>query len=115
MRRGLGLPKGCALTEAPEASGAPGLPPTAWDLHPVGGMSKPIEKTIDETFGELEALTEEIRLKLHLASMDAKTKWNEELEPRIAKAREHARDAKTSSAKVVHDVVEALRAFNGAI
>ena len=37
----------------------------------------------ERTARELKKLSEQARLKLHLASMDARTHWKDELEPRI--------------------------------
>lgn len=68
-------------------------------------------KPLDDTLGELEELAEEIRLKIHLAGMEAKTKWNETLEPKLFEARTHAREASDASRRSVEDVVNALRSF----
>lgn len=68
-------------------------------------------KPLDDAMSELEELAEEIRLKLHLAGMDAKAKWNDVLEPKLFEARTYAREATDASRKSVEDVVQALRAF----
>jgi hypothetical protein len=67
--------------------------------------------TIDTALDQLETLSDEIRVKLHLAGMDAKKTWNEDLEPKLEDARLHARDAKTASKKVIDDTIAAFKAF----
>lgn len=68
-------------------------------------------KQIDEAIAELETVTDEIRVKLHLAGMDANDAWNEKLEPRLLAARQHAREAKEASKAAIHDTVKAFKAF----
>lgn len=48
-------------------------------------MSNPdgLRKELNATLDELRTLRDEIRLQLHLAGMDAKDKWNRDLEPRL--------------------------------
>lgn len=69
-------------------------------------------KTFENALGELEELAEEIRLKLHLANMDAKTTWDETLEPKLFQARQLARDATDASKHSVEEAVNALRNFS---
>jgi hypothetical protein len=71
----------------------------------------PLEQSIDEALLELEKLTDEIRVKLHLASMDANVAWNEKLEPRLFEARGHASEAKAASKHAIDDAVKAFKAF----
>lgn len=72
---------------------------------------KPIGKQIDEALAELESVTDEIRVKLHLAGMDANDAWNKTLEPRLLQARDHAREAKEASKAAIRDTVKAFREF----
>lgn len=70
-----------------------------------------LETSIDQALADLETVSDEIRVKLHLAGMDANTTWNETLEPRLFEARIHAREAKEASKAVVENVVKAFREF----
>ena len=70
-----------------------------------------LEESVAQALADLESVTDEIRVKLHLASMDANATWNEKLEPRLFEARLHAREAKVASKAAVEDVVQAFRAF----
>ena len=71
----------------------------------------PLETSIDHALVDLEAVTDEIRVKLHLANLDAKQAWNDKLEPRLFQAREHAREAKDASKAAIDDAVKAFKEF----
>ena len=75
----------------------------------------PIHDSIEHALADLETITEEIELKLHLASMDAKTTWNDKLEPKLHDARVHAREAKTASKAAIDDAVKAFKKFAAAL
>jgi hypothetical protein len=73
-------------------------------------MMPPIQQDLDEALSQLETLSDEIRVKMHLAGMDAKDAWRA-LEPRVAEARQHAREATTASKAAIHETLEALRSL----
>ena len=75
----------------------------------------PLEQSIDQALLDLESVTDEIRVKLHLANMDATKAWNEKLEPRLFLARQHAREAKVASKAVIDDAVKAFKEFAAAL
>jgi hypothetical protein len=77
----------------------------------MGIAAKEFHKSVDEALDELEALGDEIRVKLHLAGLDATTMWNERLEPQLFQARAHAREAKEASRAVIHDTLKAFKDF----
>ena len=68
-------------------------------------------RQLDDALDELEELTEEVRLKIHLAGMDAKSKWTDTLEPKLFEAKAHAREASEASRRSVEEFVRALRTF----
>lgn len=70
-----------------------------------------LEKSVSHALADLEAITDEIRVKLHLAGMDANAAWNEKLEPRLFEARVHAREAKDASKAAIEDAVKAFKEF----
>lgn len=72
---------------------------------------KSVSVQIEEALSELETVTDEIRVKLHLAGMDANDAWNKTLEPRLLEAREHAREAKDASKAAIRDTVKAFKEF----
>jgi hypothetical protein len=56
----------------------------------------------------LKTLRDEVRVRLHLAGMDAKDEWNK-LEPHLLDVEQSARDATEASRKAVGDAVEKLK------
>lgn len=70
---------------------------------------------LEEALAELEQLTDEIRLKLHLASMEAKEAWTRDLEPRVLAARAHVHDAKEASQRTLLEIAKALRDFSASL
>jgi hypothetical protein len=83
------------------------------DLQDIMGTQS--KKQIDELLLELEQLTEEIEVKLALASMDARDFWQEKLEPRLFEAREHAKEARLHSQQALEDTKKAFYDFARAL
>lgn len=54
-------------------------------------------------------MTDEIRVKLHLANLDATATWNDKLEPRLFQARKHAPEPKNASKAAIDDAVTAFK------
>lgn len=71
----------------------------------------PLEESIDKALTDLETVAGEIRVKIHLAGMDATTTWNERLEPKLFDARMHAQEAKHASHIAIEDALKAFKAF----
>ncbi len=71
----------------------------------------PIAKQLQETLSQLETLTDEIKVQLDLASMDARDTWNKDFEPRLFEARKHAHAAKAASKEVIEDTIKAFKSF----
>lgn len=71
----------------------------------------PLEASVEQVLADLEQVTDEIRVKLHLAGSDAKDAWNDKLEPRLFEARVHAREAKDASKAVIEEAVKAFKEF----
>lgn len=70
-----------------------------------------LEASVEQALADLESLSDQIRVKLHLANMDAASAWNEKLEPRLFEARIHAREAKDASKAAIEDAVKAFKEF----
>ncbi len=77
----------------------------------MGTTSQDLRKGIDDALTDLEQIADEIRVKLHLAGMDAADEWKNKLEPRLHAAREHARDATVASKAAIDETVKAVREF----
>ncbi len=78
-------------------------------------IQESIERSLEEVATELEKVGDEIRLKLHLASMDANLAWTEKLEPKLFEARNHAREAKVASKAAIQDTIKAFKDFSAAL
>lgn len=76
---------------------------------------KDMREMLDQAAEDLESIGDEIRLKMHLANMDAKALWSEKLEPRWFDARNHAREAKTASLAAVRETIKALEEFSASL
>jgi hypothetical protein len=74
-------------------------------------MNVPIKKQLDDVLDELEVVSDEIRVRLHLAGMDANVLWTAKLEPRLLDARKHAREAKDASKAVLQHTLAAFKDF----
>jgi hypothetical protein len=70
---------------------------------------------VDRALEELERVADEIRVKIHLAGMDARETWSKTLEPKLFDVRDHARRARASSREAVRELVEALKTFYGSL
>ncbi|MBX3259636.1 MAG: hypothetical protein KIS78_13415 [Labilithrix sp.] len=70
-----------------------------------------VRKEIDMAIDDLEQLADEVRVKLHLAGMDARDLWGKTLEPRLEQARRHAKEATASSKAAIDETVKAVREF----
>jgi hypothetical protein len=56
----------------------------------------------------LRALADEVRVRLHLGSMEAKNEWNR-LEPHLLEVERAAREASEASRRAVAEAVESLK------
>ena len=74
-----------------------------------------LQNDIDAAIADLEQLADEVCVKLHLAEMDARDVWDKVLEPRLEKARRHAKEATAASKATIDETVLALREFARAL
>jgi hypothetical protein len=85
-------------------------------LQPAGakeiamGTKTTLRKDIDDALLELEKLADEVRVKIHLANMDARDAW-QRLEPKLEDAKAHGREATKASKAAINDAVEAVRSL----
>jgi hypothetical protein len=74
-------------------------------------MTTPLNKQVDDILAQLEGLTGEIRVQLHLAGMDVNDTWQKKYEPRLLDARRHAHEAKEASVAAIQETVQVFKAF----
>lgn len=70
-----------------------------------------LKAELEKSAQRLRTLRDEIKLKLHLAKLDAKDEWNR-LEPKLESVLERAgRDITDATRTAVEDVTQAARKF----
>ena len=77
----------------------------------MGTTQTSLETSVKQVLADLETVTDEIHVKLHHASMDANSTWNDKLEPRLFAARVHATEAKDASKAAIDDALKAFKEF----
>ena len=75
------------------------------------GTKGTLNDSIKDALNNLEFVADEVRLKLHLASMDARELWEKTMEPKLLDARDTAREATEASKKSIDDTLEAVKKF----
>ena len=74
------------------------------------------KEDIKRTLSELRTMADEIRVQLHLAGMDAKDKWNRDLEPKLFAFEKRAEKEVGAALKTAaHDLREAMKSFRSSI
>lgn len=75
--------------------------------------TKQIREEVERGISRLETLRDEVRVRLHLASLDAKKEWDETIEPRVLELEDAARSLTESSptATKVKELVTKLEEF----
>ncbi len=74
-------------------------------------ITNDVKAEVTKQLERLGTLRDEVKLHIHLASLDAKQEWNDKLEPRIHQVQESAHDASDASKAAVHDLVTHIEAF----
>lgn len=68
-----------------------------------------VKEDVTQALSKIATLRDEVRLHLHLASLDAKKEWDEVLEPRVLELQEGAKDKATDVAGKLEAFVARLR------
>lgn len=77
--------------------------------------SKQVRTEMEANVEQLRTLRDDVRLKLHLAKMDAKDRWRD-LEPRVTAVLDQAaRSTSAVSRQVVTDAIHALEKLRDSI
>ena len=70
-----------------------------------------VKTELNKGIQRLGTLRDEVKLHLHLASLDAKQEWNEKLEPRINEVQSSAQHVSEASREAVVDLVKRVERF----
>jgi hypothetical protein len=76
--------------------------------------TKDLKAELDKSVELLKTLRGEIRVKLHLAGMEAKEHWNK-LQPHLDAAEQAAKDATVASKQAVEQAVKSLKEIRESI
>ena len=70
-----------------------------------------IKDEVEKNVERLTSLRDEVKLKLHLATLDAKKEWDERIEPRVNEVEQAAKSITESSRSTLNEVVAKLEEF----
>ena len=70
-------------------------------------------RDLESALARISTLRDEVKLHLHLASLDAKKEWNEVLEPKVLEIQDGAKHLGADVRDVAADVAGRLEAFAG--
>lgn len=80
----------------------------------MSNVTSDLKADLQKSLESLQTLRDEIRVKLHLAGMDAKDAWNK-LEPKLHEVEKLAEDVSETSRTAVHDLVKRLQEFRASL
>ena len=75
------------------------------------GIREDVKSEVNKGIERLGTLRDEVKLHLHLASLDAKQEWDEKLEPRINEVQSSAQQISDASRDAVSDLVKRVEGF----
>src|SRR4051812_11963864 len=70
-----------------------------------------IKEEIDKNIAKLATLRDEVKVKLHLASLDAKQEWDEKLAPRVVEVEQLAANITESSRSTLKELLAKVEDF----
>jgi hypothetical protein len=73
--------------------------------------SDQIKNEVDKNLQRLETLRDEVKLKLHLATLDAKQEWDDKLAPRVVEVEEAAKNITESTRSTLSELVSKIEDF----
>jgi predicted nucleic acid-binding Zn-ribbon protein len=77
-------------------------------------LKNELKNELKKTLSHLQALRDEVRVRLHLANMELKDQWNK-LEPHLADVEKKAADATEASRTLLHEAVKSLEKFRASL
>lgn len=72
-----------------------------------------IKAEVEKGLSKLTGLADEVKVQLHLASLDAKKEWDETLSPKLFEVEQSAKSLGESSRETVNDLVSRVEDFLG--
>ena len=73
-----------------------------------------LKNELKKSLSQLQTLRDEVRVRLHLASMELKDQWNK-LEPHLADVERKAEEATEASRNLINDAVKRLEKIRASL
>lgn len=70
-----------------------------------------IKEEVDKSISKLQTLRDEVKVQLHLASLDAKKEWDEKLAPKVLEVETSAKNITESTHSAAKQLVARLEEF----
>ena len=70
-----------------------------------------IKEEVDKNIEKLATLRDEVKVRLHLASLDAKQEWDEKLSPRMFEVEQAAKNVTESTRSTARELVAKMEDF----
>jgi hypothetical protein len=99
---------GFAVSSDPQTHG-----PFVGGKH-MGDTTNELKMELKKSLSDLQTLRDEVRVRLHLASMDLKDQWNK-LEPYLADVEQKASDVSEASRTLIGEAVKRLEKFRASL
>ncbi|AUX46208.1 hypothetical protein SOCE26_077130 [Sorangium cellulosum] len=80
----------------------------------MSNITSDLKNELQNSLTSLQTLRDEIRVRLHLAGMEAKDAWSK-LEPTILDAEKLAGDVSETSRNALHDILQKLKDFRASL
>jgi hypothetical protein len=74
-----------------------------------------LKDELKKGLSQLQTLRDEVRVRLHLATMDLKDQWNKQLEPHLADVEKKASEATEASRNLINEAVKKLQMFRASL
>ena len=74
-----------------------------------------LKNEVKKGLSQLQTLRDEVRVRLHLASMDLKDQWNKKLEPHLLDVEKKAADASEASRTLINDAIKKIEQFRASL
>ena len=74
-------------------------------------ITEDVKTEVSKGVARLGTLRDEVKLHLHLASLDAKQEWDDKLEPRINEMQSTAHQMSDASRAAVGDLIKRVEGF----
>lgn len=73
--------------------------------------AREIKEEVEKNVEKLETLRDEVKVRLHLASLDAKKEWDETLSPKVLELEQAAKHITESTRSAAKELVAKLEDF----